>query len=337
MTDLVRGLRFDRRAALGGGLLALLGAPAVLRAATSSPDVPGTSRRADAGLRGPALDLTTADGNVTAMAKLAADLDLSRTKHGWYEGVLIGVAPGGASRDLVGVKGMSSQRLVKLPGRPGWLVLQKEVGFFTDLDTGRVLDVWRNPYTNEDVEPFHIANPAVNRPIEPVVRDTRFYDTVAGSEPQERPFVLDWRTAGGRAFVETRSHVWARNPLDPAVWVRESAGPFVQVTDAMSYGVALADLQDPARTSAPYWGHWVHWRPWQPWMLMGTAPGGCLYSATTGSASSIDELPQHIVEVTRERAPEFLVVPVEARRSEPSLVRYQRERKPAPPRPGAEP
>ena len=86
-------------------------------------------------------------------------------------------------RELTGIVGMSSQRLTKLTARPGWLVLQKEVGFFTDLETGRVLDRWRNPYTNEDVEPFHIANPAVNRPIEPVVRDTRFYDTIAGSEP----------------------------------------------------------------------------------------------------------------------------------------------------------
>jgi hypothetical protein len=226
------------------------------------------------------------------------------------------------SRGLVGVIGMSSARLTRPPDRPGFLVLQKEVGFFTDLATGRVLERWRNPYTNEDVEPFHIANPAVNRPLEPVVRDARFYDTVAGSEPAPRPFVLDWRVAG----------VWAKNPLDPAVWVRESAGPQVQVMDAQSYTVALDELQDPRRTNASYWGHWVHWRPWQPWMLMGARPGGCLYSATTGSAARLDDLPADIVAITRERQPEFLLAPTEVRKSEPSLVRYMRERKPAAPR-----
>jgi hypothetical protein len=324
----------DRRT-FGAGILALLAAPTLASAAARHGAAPRDAARRDvAGLRGPLLDLTTADGNVTAMAKLAADLDLTKTKHGWYEGLLIGTAPGGATRELVGVVGLSSQRLTKLADRPGWLVLQKEVGFFTDLETGRVLDRWRNPYTNEDVEPFHIANPAVNRPIEPVVRDTRFYDTVAGSEPKERPFVLAWRAAGGRAFVETRSHVWAKNPLDPAVWTRESAGPNVQVMDAMSYSVALDELQDPKRTTCAYVGHWVHLRPWQPWMLMGSAPGGCLYSATTGCASSLDGLPEHIVGIVRERAPEFLVAPTEIRKSEPSLVRYQRERKPAPPRTG---
>jgi hypothetical protein len=317
-------LRIDRRGALGTGfgLLALIAAPPFARAGDGA---------AAAGLKGPALDLTTADGNVTAMAKLAADLDLGRTKHGWYDGVLLGIAPGGPARELVGIKGMSSQRLTKLKDRPGWLVLQKEVGFFTDLETGRALDTWRNPFTNEDVQPFHIANPAVNRPIEPVVRDTRFYDTVAGSAPKERPFVLDWRIAGDRAFVEQRSHVWAKNPLDPQVWKRESAGPQIQVSDLQSYTVRIADLQDPKRTSVPYWGHWTHWRPWQPWMLMGDRAGGCLYSATTGSAGSLEDLPQDIVSLVRERRPEFLVAPDDVRQSEPSLIRYMRERKPAPP------
>jgi hypothetical protein len=326
-----RPLRFDRRTALGGGLLALLAAPALARASQPCAAPAGAAAGRAATLRGPAQDLTTAEGNVTAFAKLAADLDFRRTKHGWYRGVLMGVAPGGPTRELVGVIGMSSARLIRPADGPGYLVLQKECGFFTDLETGRVLDRWRNPYTNEEVQPFHIANPAVNRPIEPVVRDSRFYDTVVGSEPQERPFVLDWRLAGDRAFVETRSHVWATNPLDPAKWVRESAGPYVQVMDAQSYTVALDELQDPTRTHASWWGHWTHWRPWQPWMLMGASPGGCLYSATTGSASRLDDLPEDIVAITRERQPEFLVAPTEVRRSEPSLIRYMRERKPSPP------
>jgi hypothetical protein len=326
--------RYDRRGVLAAacGILGLAAAPHVALARSDAARVAAAPRRGGASLRGPTLDLTTPDGNVTAMAKLSADLDPARTKHGWYRGVLMGVAPGGATRELVGVVGMSSARLTKLQDRPGYLVLQKECGFFTDLDSGRVLDRWRNPYTNEDVEPFHIANPAVNRPIEPVVRDTRFYDTVAGSEPQSRPFVLDWQAAGDRAFVETRSHVWAKNPLDPAKWVRESAGPHVQVMDAQSYVVALDELQDPKSTHASWWGHWTHWRPWQPWMLMGTRAGGCLYSATTGSASRLEDLPDDIVAIARERQPEFLVAPTEIRKSEPSLVRYMRERKPVPPK-----
>jgi hypothetical protein len=289
--------------------------------ARAAPGSPGPARGA--------IDLSTPEGNVMAMAKLSADLS-GRTTHGWYQGVLMGVAPGGPARDLVGIVGMSSQRLEPLADGPGWQLFQKECGFFTDLETGAVLDRWVNPMTGETVEPFHIANPSVSRRIEPVQRDARFYDSVAGAEPRTRPFVLAWGQAGNRLFVETRNHVWANNPLDPAVWVRESAGPRIQVSDCLSYSCRADELQDPARSHVDHWGHWVHWRPWQPWMLMGTRPGGCLYSAVTGSAGSLADVPAATVALVRARIPAFLEAPQALTRSEPSLVRFMRERRPAP-------
>ena len=277
------------------------------------------------------MDLGTADGNVLAMAKLTGDLAGTGTKHGYYSGVLAGVVPGEAVRELVGIIGLSSARLSQLADEPGYLVLQKEVGFFTDLETGAVLDRWRNPYSGEVVEPFHIANPAVNRFIRPVIKDERFYDRVEGTAPKARPFVLPWRVAGDRAYVETRTHFWANNPLDPAVWVRESSGPRIQVSDFMSYSASYRALSDPKVSSVDYWGHWVHVRPWQPWMLMGAAPGHCMYSAMTGSARSLAGIPANILAIARDRTPDFLVPPTERRSSEPSMIRYMRERKPAPP------
>lgn len=281
-------------------------------------------------LRGPLLDLTTPAGNVLAMARMTGDTDPTRTKHGWYEGRLMGVRPGEAARDLCGIIGLSSQRLVSQDNDRGWLLLQKECGFFTDLETGRVLERWTNPYSNESVEPFHIANDAVNRSIEPVVRDQRFYESAAGVQPAERPYVLPWRVAGDRVFVEQSVHVWAKNALDPATWPRESSGPQIQVSDMLSYNLRVADLQNPALTALEYWGHWVHVRPWQPWMLMGTTPGHCLYSAFTGSARTLEHAPAHIVAIARERFPAFLLPPTERKKSEPSMIRYMRERKPVP-------
>lgn len=314
----------NRRGALGFGV----GIAALLDAAPAM--LPATSLASASRPGGATLDLATADGNVLAMAKLTGDLAVSGVKHGYYSGVLAAVVPGEAVRELVGIIGLSSARLSRLPDEPGYLVLQKEVGFFTDLDTGAVLDRWRNPYSGEEVEPFHIANPAVNRYIRPIIKDERFYDRVEGTVPKERPFVLPWRVAGDRAYVETRTHFWANNPLDPAVWVRESSGPRIQVSDFMSYSASYRALSDPGVTSVDYWGHWVHVRPWQPWMLMGGAPGHCMYSAITGSARTLNEIPANILAIARDRTPQFLVPPTERRTSEPSMIRYMRERKPAP-------
>jgi hypothetical protein len=311
----------DRREALAGfGWATLLASPVL--GSSSIAGAAAAQPRAE-------LDLATAAGNVLAMAKLTATLAPDGYKHGWYSGVLMGVVPGEAVRELVGVIGMSTQRLRPVPEQGGYQLLQKECGFFTDLATGKVLERWTNPYLNAAVEPFHIANPAVNRWILPTVKEERFYDRVDGKEPASRPFVLPWQRAGDRLMLEQRTHFWANNPLDPAVWKRESSGARIQVSDCMSYNARWSEVADPRRDSVEYDGHWVHVRPWQPWMLMGDRPGHCLYSAMTGSAIDASAVPAHILGLVRERLPDFLVPPTEVRKSEPSMIRFMRERKPA--------
>jgi len=312
-------IRFDRRMMIGGfGLAALLQNPALARAAEA---------------RGPAgrtLDLTKPEANIIAMAKITATLEPDAHTHGYYTGVLMGVVPGQEVRELVGVIGMSTQRLMPVPEKGGYQLLQKECGFFTDLTTGRVLDRWMNPYLGEEVTPFHIANPAVNRWILPLIPDSRFYDRAEGTERPPKPFVLPWRLAGDRLMLEQRTHFWAENPLDPSVWKRESSGARIQISDMMSYNVSWKALNDPKKPHVDHWGHWVHVRPWQPWMLMADRPGHCLYSAMTGSAATLADVPLEIVGLVQERLPEFLLPPTEVRPSEPSMKRFIRERKPAP-------
>jgi hypothetical protein len=83
--------------------------------------------------------------------------------------------------------------------------------------------------------------------------------------------------------------------------------------------------------SVSYQGNWVHVRPWQPWMLMGTAPGHMMYHCFTGSATQLDGVPPDIVRLVSERLPLFLTPPDKPGKSEGSLSRYMRTRKPAPP------
>lgn len=316
------GMAMSRRCLLAASVATAAGA--VAETALGKPAAP----RQAAGT----LALETGEGNARLMARITANLDGTRVKHGWYRGRVMGVAPDAAARDLLGIMGMSSQRALPLPDRPGWMLLQREVGFFFDLGTGKVVDRWQNPLNDETVDVLHIANPSVSRDIEPVERDTRFYDDAARAAAATKPFLLPWQTAGDRLFVEQHSHFWARNPLDPAVWVRESSGPMLQVSDMTSYNVSLSRAQDPKVTSLEHWGAWVHVRPWQPWMLMGAAPGHLLYNCFTGSADALAGIPADIVALTRERFPDFLTPPEKRTQAEPSVIRFMRERKPAPPR-----
>lgn len=287
---------------------------------------------AEPSLTGPYLDLTTGMGNMLAMARIVGDLDLSQQKHGWYRGVAMGFRPGEAGRDLFGVMGMGTGRLIPFEDKPGFTNVRRECGYYYDLDTGEVIDTWVNPYTNEEVEVLHIANPQINAPLEPVVRGSKLYDDPVEAEKEAEPFLLDWQIAGDTLFAERHAHLYANNPLDPEVWVRESAGPMIRITDSLSYVVSLSDMQNPDLTTIPETGKWVHVRPWQPFMLMGAAPGHFMFRCFTGSASSVDDLPQDIVAVVKERNPDFLNAPAEIKPSVPGMVRFKRDRTPAPPR-----
>lgn len=283
-----------------------------------------------ASLNGPFLDLRTPMGNVEAFARINGDVNPQATSYSWYFGRVSGQRPGEAARDLMRIIGMGTVRILPLEVGPGYLMLRKELGYFTDLDSGAVLDRWTNPYSGEQVIVDHIANPSINLEIKPYIGQTGLYEEVDAAKA--KPFLLDWTRVGDRAITERFADLWVRNPLDPAIWKRESSGPMIAISDSNNYNVSIADLQNPKLTKVPSQGYWAHRRPWQPWMLMGQAEGFITYNCATGSAGSLGDLPEQIVSLARERHPDFLDPPTEITKAESSLARYMRTRQPAPPK-----
>ncbi len=312
---------FDRRTMLAGSLAGVALAPAASARAAGAPV---------ASLSGPFIDLATPAGNVNAWARINGSTDPAVTSYSWYGGRVTGMRPGEAARDLMRIIGMGAVRLLPLAEGNGYQMLRKELGFFLDLASGDVLDTWQNPYTAEKVEVVHLANPAINARIEPFPLKQGLYTAVADAEARA-PFILPWTRIGDRVVTEQHAHLWARNPLDPAVWVRESSGAQIAISDSNSYNVSLADLQNPKLQKIASFGFWSHSRPWQPWMLMGQAPGAIQYTCTTASSARLDDLPPAIVALARARYPDFLEAPTTITRAESSLARYMRTRTPAAP------
>jgi len=281
-----------------------------------------------AGIREPFLDLTTPMGNVEAIARIHGDTNPAATSYSWYFGRVTGWRPNEAAQDIMNVIGMGAVRMLPLENGPGYLMLRKELGFFTDLGTNAVLDQWTNPYNGETVTVDHIANPSINVELKPYVGGTGLYEEI--EVRQRKPFQLPWFHVGDRLITEQHANLWVKNPLSPAIWKRESAGEMIAISDSNTFNVAQADLQNPDLTKVKSQGHWVHRRPWQPWMLMGQAEGFIEYNCVTGSAGGLDDLAQQIVELATERYPEFLIGATERTKAESSLARYIRTRKPAP-------
>lgn len=118
------------------------------------------------------------------MARIAGSLDPKVTRYGWYEGQAV--------VDLLNIRGLDASRIVPHPSGTGYMNLRREVGYFFDPKTGRTVDRWTNPLSDETVEVIHIANDPVNVAIEPTFpRRTYCRDDKLGQMPPE-PFILPW-------------------------------------------------------------------------------------------------------------------------------------------------
>ena len=85
---------------------------------TTPADAVGGSGN-DARINGPYVDLRTKEGNMEAMGRIYGNTDAGVPKFGWYDGYVMGVAPGGPVKNICGFKGMSSSKLI--PSNPVWL------------------------------------------------------------------------------------------------------------------------------------------------------------------------------------------------------------------------
>jgi hypothetical protein len=284
-------------------------------------------------LTGPYLDLTTAHGSMMAMARLEGDLDPKKSKYGWASGVLFGVVPNEKVRDLMGVKVFSSTRVLQ-QADGSFQRLSREVVYYTDIKTGAFLEVYDNPYTNEQVKVVTIANDPFNYKIEEFYPAPPSYGGLNKDAPPRRPFLLDWTVKGDMLNLFQYINLFYPSALQPDKWPRESPGKMSQVSEIFLYIISLADMQDARKTSVNYTGSWSRITPWLPWMLMGQAPGHCSYECQMGATDSLDDIDPQLIAHVREKNPTYLSAPetwVEPSLS--SLEHYALEQKPAPAKP----
>lgn len=197
----------------------------------------------------------------------------------------------------------------------------KEIGLLKDPETGAYLDVWRNPLTNEDVRIKHIGNPAANSLLMAHERASTpgFLTGNVDMPPKNyrRPndpllanaFVLPWQTIGEYTSVWNDARLAMNHTLDPKIWVRESSGERISITEFFQLVARTNELFDPERNSVMYTGSWVRLASWHPWMYMGQRPGKLVYRASTQRLTGPAQLPGEFLAEIKRRSPEYLVSP----------------------------
>ncbi|MFK7829395.1 MAG: DUF1838 family protein [Congregibacter sp.] len=312
--------------ALGGGLAGMSVGQAI--AMTSAAESSSSVSAGDATLK-------WGDNywNRDAMARIQADLDFGKQKFGWYKGCVRGVVPGQKNMKLCGFEGFSFARLQD-NGDGTYKKLLREVGYYTDLDTGEVLTEWRNPYTDELItNVVHIANDPFNYVIGPFLPKPPAYGGLNANDVPDIPLIMPWQDLGnGKVLLQRSIDLFYPSALQPDKWPRESPGRMTQVTEMFNYVFDKDDLADPSITGLEFSGSWNRLTPWLPWMLMGyEAEGHCHYDCVQGCYNNMDMLSPQVRSYAEEHHALYFNAPTEWKEpSLSSLENYALEQKPAP-------
>lgn len=283
-------------------------------------------------IKGDFLDLTTPRGNRDAWARLLGNTDMESTKYGYYHGLVQGVRPGEAVRDLVGFTGFSCAKLMPNEGGdPGYRKVLREVGYYTDLKSGEIIEEWTNPYFDEVVKVVPIANDPFNHTITDFYPAPPSYGGLNQDAPPKIPLMLDFSRNNDRLNLFSHINLFYPSALRPDQWPRESSGPFNQVTENFLYQIDWNDMQDANKTSVEYDGSWSRITPWLPWMLMGPSTGHCAYQCFMGAMDDIERVDRRVLDYTEKHFPKFMEAPDEwTDVTLSSLENFVREQTPAP-------
>jgi hypothetical protein len=269
--------------------------------------------------------------NRDTYARLDGEVDISKQKVSRITGKVYGVRDNEKVRHLFDMDGFSVVRTIRTEDG-NWRRLLKEVVFYRDAETGRIMETWDNPYTNETVKVVPIANDPFNYDIKDTQPEGPSYGGLNAVKPEPRPFLLNWTDAGDKLILNTGIDLFYPAAMQPEKWPRESAGSWNRVSEHFIFFLDKADIENPAITAIPVTGSWSRLTPWLPWMLMGQASGCinyfCHFATVKGG---IADLPAELVAAARAIDPGYLEAPLEDYGpSLSSLENYIRQQQPAP-------
>ena len=249
--------------------------------------------------------------NRDTYARMDGEIDVSKQKASRITGKVYSVRDNEKVRHLFDMDGFSVVRTIKLPDG-NWRRLLKEVVFYRDAETGKIMDTWNNPYTNEAVKVVPIANDPFNYNIKDTQPEGPSYGGLNAVKPAPKPFLLDWTDLGDKLILNTGIDLFYPAAMQPEQWPRESAGTWNRVSEHFIFFLDKADIENPAVTAIPVTGSWSRLTPWLPWMLMGQADGCINYFCHFATLKNgVADLPDDLVAAAKAIDPGYLVAPTE--------------------------
>jgi hypothetical protein len=241
------------------------------------------------------LDLSNRRDLLTALAKLRGATD-DRLVMGYLVGTRYAV-PKHRALPMMGILSATFSQYRRL-GEDAFEARVLEVGYCTDLDTGKLLEKWKNPVTGKTVDvPLTRMGPS------------RLIVTADG---------LKVPKLSGEAAGLQLTHIFQPPVVvGDNIWVTEQINvdgppgphPFVY-NELTTYCGHKSELDDPTRATVPTQVQYQSLITYRPWMGFGDTPGHTLARGAGMRATRIEELPANYLELTRRIYPDVLKDPL---------------------------
>lgn len=220
----------------------------------------------------------------------------------YWEGTVYSRIRGEKDRHLLDVAAMSMRQCKPFDDPikgPGSRSVNREIVFYLDPATRKVLDTWKNPFTGEEVEVIHVNNDPVN------AREPSWARNPDGS-PRAKfdQLVIDGYayTGGGAALL------FYDNPL--AGDYQDYVGNKYQASEFLTATMPMADVLDAnatrVRDNVFSWGRISRW---MPWMKMGGREGLLVHYMGGLRLDSFEQLPAWMQAEVKARFPKYTAPP----------------------------
>lgn len=273
------GMRFTRAIALAAALTASFAASAAK---------PGVT-----------IDVGTPEGAIAAFRKVQCSTEDSRPTVYYWVGETYSRVPGEPDRLLFRFEGMNTRQCVTVmdPIRgKGFRQVSREILFYQDPTTGKIIDEWPNPWSGDVVQVLHIANDPVNfrAPIFPLKADGK-------------PFETDLQVMGDHWWSTTTVPLFYRNPLGGDF--QDHVGGTYHAVEMFNFFGRMSDLADPKTHSADVNVAWARISDWLPWMKMRGRAGNLYFNGAGRKLDSYAELPAGMRAAIEARGPIYKAPP----------------------------
>ncbi len=187
-----------------------------------------------------------------------------------------------------------------------------ELAFYTDFETGELIDTLKIPYTGKTVEVPKLKL----GPSKSVVKPEFYSLREVGGETERTASDDAMRPTGSMRFEHwlgpvtvKDGHVWITEASSAKVVPADPKAPSVIYSEAVTYKGDEADVNNPDLPTLKSTLSYTGITSWRPWMQMGDYPGHTTSHALGSKSFDLDGLPDDYREMAEKHYPDAIANP----------------------------